>query len=478
MLKITLLIILSFYVSLIYSQQGNYKFNNFGNRSILLSGNVTGSVEDLGLTYYNPSRLTEVENLLLAFNAKAYQLSSLKLTNFIDDESKLENTNFNGAATMAGGVFNLFGTRFAYSYLTKSRHEYNLNYSNNIIDSDITEDFPNVSDHNVSLGIGSKVKDDWSGLTWAHEVNEKFSVGISIFGSIYNYQGSTSISHIVKSTENDIAFYENIVGFKQRSYGLFIKIGGNYHFPKFDLGININVPYLEIYKDGSFNYKKVIAGVGNEYNQYLESKYKNLRSKRKEPLGISLGAGIPINKSQLLLNLDFVNGLKQYSRLDVPDIDTGDDELTPVNFDETRSVVVNFGVGAEIFLSDKFKSYFGFSTDFSANKSNPNLFDLSTDETKNNNVGDNFYHFSTGVDWKLSWASVVFGVTYTRGSSEFLIPLKLELDDINTSDPNTADLKYSRWQFVIGLEIPLLDEKVQNLFKKEKNKNEETSESN
>ena len=42
--------------------QTNYKYENFGNRSILLNGNVTGSVDDLGATYYNPARLALVED--------------------------------------------------------------------------------------------------------------------------------------------------------------------------------------------------------------------------------------------------------------------------------------------------------------------------------------------------------------------------------------------------------------------------------
>ena len=91
--RILLFIMLLFFVSS-YAQQGNYKFNNFGNRSILLSGNVTGSVTDIGLTYYNPSRLTEVENTGFAFNARAYQLSSLKLSNVFVEESTISSTNF------------------------------------------------------------------------------------------------------------------------------------------------------------------------------------------------------------------------------------------------------------------------------------------------------------------------------------------------------------------------------------------------
>ncbi len=120
-----------------YTQQGNYKFNNFGNRSILLAGNVTGSVSDLGLTYYNPSFLADSKNIGFSLNAKAYQLVTLKLDNVLDENTKVSNTSFNGASTMAGGIFNLFGTRFAYSYLTRSNDNTNINYDRNYLDEDV-----------------------------------------------------------------------------------------------------------------------------------------------------------------------------------------------------------------------------------------------------------------------------------------------------------------------------------------------------
>ena len=103
----------------VLGQHGNYKFNNFGNKSILLSGNVTGSVEDIALAFYNPSRLTEVEDTRFAFNARAYQLSSLKLTNVLGEDSAQSKNNFDGVPSMAGGTFNLFGTRFAFSFLSR-----------------------------------------------------------------------------------------------------------------------------------------------------------------------------------------------------------------------------------------------------------------------------------------------------------------------------------------------------------------------
>lgn len=116
-----------------FGQQANYKFNIFGNRSILLAGNVTGSVTDLGLSYYNPARLTELKTTGFAINAKAYQLSSITLTNIFGEASKVSNSNFDGVPSMAGATFNLFGTRFAYTFLTKLDTDTNLNYNTDMM---------------------------------------------------------------------------------------------------------------------------------------------------------------------------------------------------------------------------------------------------------------------------------------------------------------------------------------------------------
>ena len=69
--------------------QGYYNDENFGNRSILLSGNVTGSVDDLGLTYYNPARLAIIEEPNFTISARAYQLGSVKVENVFGRNQKL-----------------------------------------------------------------------------------------------------------------------------------------------------------------------------------------------------------------------------------------------------------------------------------------------------------------------------------------------------------------------------------------------------
>ena len=231
----------------------------------------------------------------------------------------------------------------------------------------------------------------------------------------------------------------------------------NYNFEKFDLGVNVNLPYVAVYNDAKFNYNKVISGVGDEFDQFYNYSYKDLEAKRREPLGVSLGAGIPIGKGKLHLNMDYVNGLSIYDRIIIPSIDTGDDEFTPVEFKEERKEVVNFGAGIEIFINERFKSYLSFTTDYNAFIRNPNIFDLSSQESREINIGENFIHYSLGIDLKLNFASIIAGTTYTNGSTEFVNPIDLTQSGVVYNNDSLAKIKYSRWQFVIGLEIPFLD---------------------
>ena len=457
MFKFNYLILFIIFVSLkSYSQQGNYKFNNFGNKSILLSGNVTGSVEDLGVVYYNPSRLTLIENTGFAFNAKAFQINSIKLSNIGGEENKVKNTDFDGIPGMAGGTFNLFNERFAYSFISKSRLNVDLKYSSTIPQSKVLEAFPDIQAFKSNIKISTRIKDDWFGLTWAKNVNENISIGTSIFGSIYQYQGEADLNYILQLADNNVASFQYNTVFNQDSFGLVIKIGGNYHLEKVDLGININLPYLEVFKKAGFQYNSVIGGISVDIDQFYDYDLTNLDSNRKEPLGISFGAGVPIGKSKLHFNVDYISGISEYKRIDIPVIDMNE-QPKPVLFNETRNNVFNFGAGAELFINEKFTAYLGLSSDFTAYGSNANIFDLSSSESKEVNVGDDFFHFSSGINWKLNWASFVLGTTYTFGSSTYENPLFIPNNGTDVIETETSRIDYNRWQFVIGIEVPFLD---------------------
>jgi len=451
------IVILVFFSFKSLAQQGNYKFNNFGNTSILLSGNVTGSVTDIGLTYYNPSRLTEVENTSFEFNAKAYQLSSVKVSNVFVEDSNLSNSNFDGIPSMAGGTFKLFGTRFGFAVISKIRVDNNLSYNSDQLRDEITDIFPSAESYRLTTNLRTKAKDDWFGLTWAKKLNQKLSLGVSIFGSMFSQRGGSNVNQTLQFIDNRVAFYQNTLGFYQKSYGLFVKVGANYHFTKFDFGLNVNLPYLEVYDEGRFTYNKVISGISESIDQFYNYDLKNLSARRKEPLGVSLGTGIPIGKGKLHLNVDYIKGLDSYDRIIIPSIQDVSTELTPVNFKEKRKNVFNFGAGIEIYINEKFKSFLSFTTDYNAYISNANIFDLASTDSRDVNIGEDFIHYSLGVDLDLKFASLVLGTTYTKSSSQFVNPINLIGSGI-VSDTNTlAKIEITRWQFVVGVEVPFFD---------------------
>lgn len=453
--------LLLFFISAhLLAQRGNYNFNNYGNSSILLSGNVTGSVNDIALMYYNPARLTELESTKISFNAQAYELSALKLNHLAGDQTTASDNNFNGIPSIAGGTFNLFGTRFAYAVMSKSKIDININYSSNFQNKDDTDVVGNNSEAITRVKFNTRVKDEWFGLTWAKKINKNLSIGISGFASIYNDRGNTSISIPNKYSKGSVSFYNNDNGYKISSYGLFFKIGANYHLPKLDIGLNINLPYLEVYQKGKYNYGIVVAGVSSEKDKLFEYFFKDLQTDRKEPFGVSVGTGILLGKSKVHLNVDYIAGLSSYNRISIPSFDTGNENLTSVLFEEKRKGVVNFGVGIQMYMNERFSSFVSFSTDYNAIESSGSFFDLSDTGEVNNDFNDNFIHLGGGIDWTLKWGNVSLGLTYTTGSSEF----DRTFNPFEESNNNLVSVKYQRWQFIAGIEIPFLDDKIKDVI--------------
>ena len=288
--------------------QGNYRMENFGNRSVLLSGVVTGSVEDLGLTYYNPARLALVPSTAFTINAQSYQINQVELKNAFGNNQKLNNDTFRAKPSMVAGTFrlkSLEGHHFAYTYIAKARSEIQINYSTQLVEND---PFDQIDSDEIFVGdvsFNNYLNDDWYGLTWAKSLSENFSVGVSGFLSIYSYEGGNFLNYATLYENENVSLYNEDVSFRQDSYGLFWKLGLAWRNDKLDLGMNINLPYLEIAGAGSFVYKEFLSGFGSIDDIYTHNILEDIDSQRKEPLSIAFGAGIPIGKSKIHLNVEW-----------------------------------------------------------------------------------------------------------------------------------------------------------------------------
>jgi len=455
--RLLLICLLSLIPVLAFAQQGNYKFNNYGNRSVILTGNVTGSVTDIGLTYYNPARLTQIESNSFAFNARAYQLNSFRLGPLVPGEEELSQTSFSGLPSAIGGTFTIFGQRFAYVALNRYRQDRDLGTSfNTTNEADITEPF------SYSANFRNEVRDNWYGISWAKELKNGLGLGVSLFGAYYKYKASRSFNTILESNqrvETNLVEYS----FDQRSYGFWVKVGAEYQIGNVDLGLNINLPYLEVINQGDYNLKQLRAGSSDNTDSNFLYSFDDVSPRRKYPWGISAGAGITINRSKIHVNIDYMSSLNEYERFSLPEVDLGQNEPTDLRFNEKRSTVVNFGIGGEIYLKENLQSFFGFSTDFNAYSSENEFFNFQTNTADEFNAGTDYFHISGGTDWEFKWGSIILGLTYTRGTNTFSLINTEIIGDLPVDVNSTVDVRNHKLQLVLGFEIPFIEKQKKSI---------------
>lgn len=442
--------------------QGNYRLENFGNKSILLNGNVTGTVSDLGLSYYNPARLGLVDNPSFAISAKAFELSNIKLENTFGNSERVKNSNFNGIPTMVAGTFeikNFPKDKFAYSFISRYRNRYDINYSSGLVNGD----FINGSDGNEDVlsraNINTDLREEWIGLTWAKPIKRNFSVGASLFLSIYNYSGSSNVNFAAKNEQDNVLLYDNTIGYEQKTYGLFLKLAAAWKSDDIELGFNFNLPHLKLLGNGGFSGEEILSGTNNDIFNLAE--FGNLDSKRRTALGASLGAGFNLNKNKIHANIEWYNGVEEYERLDISTLDLNAFTNQDFNFNESLKPVVNFGVGAEIYLNDIWKAYSSFSTDYSAYKNQTTVFNLISSINEEADTRTNYWHYGLGLSANLSWASFVSGAILSTTSAEFANPIDFPSGELEAVENEISKLSLNRWRFIIGVEIPLFVEKIE-----------------
>ncbi len=435
--------------------QGYYNRENFGNRSVLLSGNVTGSVEDLGLTYYNPARIALVESPIFTINAKAYEFSTLKLKNVFGRNEELDNSNFNGVPSLVAGTFTIDKWEnhdFAYSLITKLRSNKSLNFLKNLKPEELEDSFKEIEGFNAELNSNNKETDEWFGVTWGTKIKDNLSVGVSAFASVYNFKNKFNLDYTSLDQLQNVILFNNEIRMQQTSYGMFWKVGLAWKLKKIELGLNIDLPYLEVYNKGKFRFQKYLSGTENDQFRFID--FKDIKSQRKEPLGISIGAGIPIGKYIIHTKIDWHGKLSEYDRLIIPVVDS---IYKRFSFKEERRSVINFGIGGEYYLNEKWNLYGSISTDFSPLKSNANIFDLiGDDDNEDVNFESNFYHFGLGVNLNMKKVKLIIGSTFTTGTDKFDQPFDFSESAIDFPiNDEPSSILINRWQFVIGLELPI-----------------------
>ncbi|UCD62009.1 MAG: hypothetical protein JSV59_05445 [Flavobacteriaceae bacterium] len=445
-------------------QEGNYKFDNYGNQSMLLNGNVTGSATDLGLAFYNPARLVFVDKPSFVIAGKAYEWSQFTFEDVFETEIDLNTSNFNGIPSIVAGTFNLKFLpkhKFAYSILSRYRSDIPLNYSSGIQDNPEIDPIENEVRRVTNISFQNKLREEWYGITWAYPVNEKLGVGASLYGSIYTNRGSSDIDVSAERQDSSTAGYSSELNYEQKTYGLFLKMGVAWQLSNIEIGANLNLPFIPVETRASLQYQENLFGLGPGEDFFAYEDLEDLDNKRRTATSISVGAGIPVGKSTIHLNSSWYSKVKPYQRIELPALDSAGQRFNLEPFEEEFRSVINFGAGADIYISPSVKFIMSFSSDFSATVSSINLFDVVNQSQGKVNLLNDFWHYGFGTDLSLKWGQIVLGATYSRTKSPFEEDIDIPDDILDDGALDFVNyITFERWRFIIGLEIPILQGKL------------------
>mgnify|MGYP006283176373 CR=1 FL=1 len=446
------------------SGQDNYKLENFGNSSILLNGNVTGSIDDLGLTFYNPARLSFVEEKTFTVNADVYEFSSFRLDNFFNEPYKDTQSNFSALPSLVAGTFKikkLPNHNFAYSIFSRTRQSQDINYGTGIIEQDILSSFAGEELFDARVNSNTSTRDNWIGLTWSTLLSENLSIGASVFYSDYEFSGRNNSRYAILSENEQVGLYNNDISFRQKSRGLLLKIAAAWNVDNVELGVNMDLPYIQVLGDADFRYDEIQSNFGNADDIFTFNNFSGLDSSRRVPLNVSFGAGVKLEKHKLFLNVNWYAKQRLYDVISIPPLVSETGTVPDYQFNEEYKSIVNFGAGANIVVTEKFGLYTSFSTDFSPVVSNATLADLTNGTGEDINIKTDFYHFGLGFDVQTKWISFLLGGVYSRARGDFTNPIDLPLDNLDFA--STTRLSIDRLRVVLGFEIQFLDKAKKDL---------------
>jgi len=456
-------------VSIVVAQGGHYWSENYGNRSMLLSGTVNASVEDLGTVFYNPGRLGLIENPAFVISAKVYEWKTLKIEDAGDEELDLKNSDFGGAPSLAAGTFKLpflEGHKFAYSFLTRQRANTNF-FARVEKEGDVVDVIPGSEIFIGKLDISTRQREEWIGLTWAPPTSKRISFGLSTFLSNLSSSKLFSVDMNAINEENLSGYLSETREYSFGSYGLLWKAGLAIELEKVKLGLTLTTPKINVGGKGSVLIEDYLVGVdttgnGDRDDGFVYSFQKDLKVSKKSPWAVGVGLGIPFTGGTIHMSGEWYSSIPEHEVMSIEPFEgqsTGD----TVRFIliEEFDPVFNFGIGIDWAVSEKVSAFASFASDFSAVPSEFSRFSEFEERTNNSTFQVDFFQFGGGLSISTKSFELTIGATYRSGSESFISNINFP-DEIQSDNSITSKMNFSQWRFILGFSFPFADKLAKN----------------
>ena len=280
--------------ALLAAQTGvNTNIIPLGDKESLMGNTGTGGLGSTGAVYYNPAAMTQLEGTSFSLSGSAYM-----------------RYEFAGepAAVLDGNELNYTGTGYqtvpTSVIMMRRAGEWHLGFSV-LVPSQFAFEGVNTWDLTIAgRGLAIRLEQSYeeslflAGLSAARKLDERWSVGISLYGQNYSYLAT--VDSRVQFSDSPELLSQSSQRVKFSPTGLLPILGLHRKGERVDLGLRVSLPSLRLWGTGSYydmTYGN-LAGAGTGTTEVVD--VTDTDADHRTPLDVRIGATFHASERWLL----------------------------------------------------------------------------------------------------------------------------------------------------------------------------------
>jgi hypothetical protein len=424
------------------AQDAQYWNLQYGPVAELVGGVVVGSTPHLSATFYNPGALALTRDPSLLASVESFEAVRLSAKS---QPPALDFSSLSVRPSPTLFAFALPRSRtgnhtIAISGLT--RQDFDLRVDN-------WQVTPSHQGGAESL-FDQSLNENWFGLSWAHRVFGDLGLGVTTY-VVYRGQrtrkeisGQTALS----PTQGGAALL--VEDFDYSNYRLLWKVGLAQHRQSWDFGITATTAPVRLLGSGSASYTRSTVGadLGSGPAVSVAAQHVgDLASHYHSPWSVAFGAGYRRGANTFHGTVEWFDSVGGYDVLDTsPFVGDPAAEGLVKRLNQQARRIVNFGLGFQHRVSERFSYYGAFTTDFTfANRDDAGTNSLSTWD---------IYHLTAGTSLVVRDIKLTMGAAYAFGSDvRSVSALVVPPGGPPVLTPTPLDVKFSRLRVLLGFDF-------------------------
>ena len=432
--------------SSLYAQDSHYWTQQFGTRSALLGGAVLGGAEDNTMIYYNPGALGLLDESSISINANAYRVENIKVENALGNEEDFKSGQLGSVPLLAGGMIRTGSEKWKVGYAFIAPVDFKFKGVARVDGNyDLVEDSesPGLEETVGEASLNNKTSELIVAMGIGHRINENWSVGLSNLFTVrsLNYQSSLSTYIFLNQGEAPLIGTNILQNADYYNVRYAAKLGVVYQKDKWDVGLTLTTPSLNLFGQGSVASNIAIRNLkvidDNRISGVASARQAELKTKFKSPFSVALGTNYSFGRSHLGVAVQYFASTDIYDVMEpAPGSFVRPIDLAPqLQSDEFLSLqaaaesVFNIAVGYEYEVSESLSILGGLRTDMSYY--NEDLNDVAGIKPT---ISDwDIYHFTGGVTFNRKNSSLSLGLLLSGGTND-------SYEQTGSFDPENPDL--------------------------------------